>query len=89
MTSDKLSSHENVTGEWVPPKAELDSLAVSPRPDWAWTFLRRNIYYRSAAQQNRQHWLALDAVDRQPIIFRSIARQLAAEEWGLCTFRRS
>jgi hypothetical protein len=88
MMNDKLSAKENIAGVGIPSEAELDALARAPRQDWAWTFLRRNSDYRVAALQNRQHWLAANATELEPMIFRSTARQLAAEEWGLCTFRR-
>lgn len=88
MTNDKGPGYGNVTDAWTPPNAEIDSLPPSPHPDWAWTFLRRNIHYRAAALRNRQHWLATDTTAQGPSIYSSTARNLAAEEWGLCTFRR-
>lgn len=87
MTNDKGLGSGNITGTWIPSQEEIDTLAASPRSDWAWTFLRRNIHYRAVALQNGQHWLTEHTADRKPLIYRSTVRHFAAEEWGLCTFR--
>jgi hypothetical protein len=72
---------------WLPSAAELDRLSRSPRPDWAWAFLRRDRRYRAEADQYRPHWLTTHGAVDAPVVYRSTARILAAEEWGLCTFR--
>jgi len=87
MTNSKGSAYGHHTDKWPPPKAEIHALANSPSSDWAWAFLRRNIHYRAVALQNRQHWLTTHITERERLIYRSTARNLAAEEWGLCTFR--
>ena len=89
MTNDKAPASGNATDQWPPLTAEIDALADSPRSDWAWAFLRRNFDYRAAALQNQQLWLETRHAPQKPLIYRSPARNFVAEEWGLCTFRRS
>ena len=87
MAIDKRGASGSDTKTWMPSKEEIDTLAASPRPDWAWTFLRRNSHYRAVALRNRELWLATDTAVQEPLIYQSIARHFAAEEWGLRTFR--
>ena len=87
MTTDNTGAGRVGYGNWPLLDIQINKLANSPQVDWAWEFLRRDPHYRSASFQNSQNWLAARAVDREPTIYKSTARNLAAEEWGLSTFR--
>jgi len=55
--------------------------------DWAWEYLRRNPGYQSDAQLQQDGGVVRQRLANGVLFTRLHARQVCAEEWGLCCFR--
>jgi hypothetical protein len=74
-------------GNW-PPTPIDHYLALAPKSDWAWEFLRRNTDYQRAAAGAHSEMVQLGtAGDVVPVFFLH-SQQEAARHWALCSFRR-
>ena len=82
-------SQDHVGTDRSYPLDAYDYLRTGAMSDWAWEYLRRNPGYQSDALLDHGCGVVRRSLASGALFTRLQARDLRAEAWGLCCFRRS
>ncbi len=72
----------------LPPDAIDHCLALAPKSDWAWEFLRRNNDYKRDEAPSLGNMIHLGTIGAGAPVFKLRTHEEAAQKWALCSFPR-